>query len=90
MRHVSAKFVLSLLTDDQEENRVEIGQAILANAHGNENFLKNIMTGDEVFVYVYGVETKYGIIAVDGESVSLTKKSTDDSVKVQGVVYCVF
>ena len=58
MRHVSAKFVLSFLTDDQEVNRVEIGQVLLAIAHGNENFLKNIITGDEMLVYVYDVETK--------------------------------
>jgi len=38
MRRVSAKFVPRLLTDDQEENRVEISQELLANANGNENF----------------------------------------------------
>ena len=58
MHHISAKFVLSLLTDDQEVNRVEIRQVLLANAHGNENSLKNFITGDEMFVYVYDVETK--------------------------------
>ena len=58
MRRVSAKFVPSLLTDDHKENRVEISQELLANANGNENFLKNIMTGDEMWVYGYDVETK--------------------------------
>jgi len=47
-----------LLTDDQKENRVEISQELLANANGNENFLKNIITGDEMWVYGYDVETK--------------------------------
>ena len=47
MCRVSAKFVPRLLTDDQKENRVEISQELLANANGNENFLKNIITGDE-------------------------------------------
>jgi len=47
MRHVSAKFVPRLLTDDQKENRVEISRELLANANGNENFLKNIVTRDE-------------------------------------------
>jgi len=36
-----------LLTNDQKENRVEIIQELLSNANGNENFLKNIITGDE-------------------------------------------
>ena len=47
MRRVIAKFVPHFLTDDQKENRVEISQKLLANANGNENFLKNIITGDE-------------------------------------------
>jgi len=31
---------------------------VIANANGNENFLDNIIPGDETWVYVYGVETK--------------------------------
>ena len=53
----SAKFVPRLLTDDQKENRVGISQELLVNANGNENFLTNIITGDET-VYGYDVETK--------------------------------
>ena len=49
MHRVSAKFVPRLLTDDQKENCVEISQELLANANGNENFLKNILTGDETW-----------------------------------------
>jgi len=58
MRRVSVKFVSRLLTDDKKENRVEISQKLFANANGNENFLKNIITGDETWVYGYNVETK--------------------------------
>jgi len=43
---VSAKCVPHLLTDNQRENHVEISQELLANANGNENFLKNTITGD--------------------------------------------
>ena len=39
MCRISAKFMLRLLTDDQKQNHVEISQELLANAHGNENFL---------------------------------------------------
>jgi hypothetical protein len=55
---VSSKFVAHLLTEDQKENHVEISQELLANANGNENFLKNIITGDETWIYGYDVETK--------------------------------
>jgi len=58
MRHITAKFLPCLLTDDHKENRAEISQKLLANANGNENFLKNIITGDETWVYGYDVETK--------------------------------
>ena len=47
-----------LLTDDQKENCLEISQELLVNANGNENFLKNIITGDETWVYECDVETK--------------------------------
>ena len=58
MRHVSAKLLPRLLIDDQKDNCVEISQEQLANANCNENFLKNIVTMDESWVYVYDVETK--------------------------------
>ena len=58
MRRASAKFVPHLLTDHQKENRVEISHELLANANGNENFLRNIISGDETWVYGYDVETK--------------------------------
>ena len=58
IRPVSAKFVPRLLTDDQKEDCVEISQELLANANGNANFLKNIITGDETWVYEYDVETR--------------------------------
>jgi len=58
MRRVSVKFVSHLLTDNKKENRVEISQKLLANANSNENFLKNIITGDETWAYGYDVETK--------------------------------
>jgi len=46
-----------LLTDYQKGNHAEISQELLANANGNENFLKNIITEDEMWVYGYYVET---------------------------------
>ena len=90
MRRVSAKFVLRLLTDDQRENRVEISPELLANANGNENFLKNIITGDETWVYGYDVETKTQSTQWMGKGSPRLKKSTHESVKDQGDVGCVF
>ena len=50
LHSVSAKFVPHLLTDDRKENRVEISQELHAKANGNENFLKNIITEDKMWV----------------------------------------
>jgi len=58
MRRISAKIVPRLLTEDQKENRVEISQELLANVNGNENFLNNIITVDETWVYGNDVDTK--------------------------------
>ena len=74
IRRVSAKFVPRLLTDDQKENRVETSQKLLANANGNENFLTNIITGDETRVYGYHVETKMQSSQWMGKGSSRPKK----------------
>jgi len=58
MCRVSEKFLPRMLTDHQKENRVEMSQELLANANGNENFLKNIIRGGETWVYGYYVENK--------------------------------
>jgi len=85
MHHISAKFMLHLLTDDQKENHVEISQELLANANGNENFLKNIIDVG-LWVWCWNQDAD---VAVDRKRVSLTKKSTDESVEDQGGVGCV-
>jgi len=58
MCRVSAKFVPRLLTTDQKENRFEISQEWLASANCNENSFKNIIIGDETWVYGYAVAIK--------------------------------
>jgi len=62
------------LTDDQKENCVEISQELLVNPYGNENFLKNIITGDETWVYGYDVETKMELSQWIGKGYPQPKK----------------
>ena len=89
MRRVSAKFMLRLLTDSQKENCVEISQELLANANGNENFRKNIITGDETWVYGYDVETKMQSSQWMEKGSPRPKKSKNESVIDQGDAGCV-
>jgi hypothetical protein len=77
--------VPGLLADVQEENCVETSQELLTN----ENFLKNIVTGDETWVYGYGVETKMQSSQSMGKWFC-DQKSTDESVKAQADIGCVF
>jgi hypothetical protein len=58
MHHVAAKFVTHLLTDEQKANRVIVSQELFDQSNADENFLKNVITGDETWVYGYDIETK--------------------------------
>jgi len=78
-----------LLTDDQKENRVEISQELLANEKGNESCLKNIITGDETWVYRYDVETKMQSSQWMGKGSPRPKKArmNRSKIKVMQVVF---
>jgi predicted DNA-binding protein YlxM (UPF0122 family) len=58
MHPVVSKFVPRLPTQDQKGSRVPICQELLDHASEDENFLKRIITSDEIWVYGYDVETK--------------------------------
>jgi hypothetical protein len=57
MHRIAAKFVPRLLTDVQKQNRFDVSKEHLDRAN-DDNSLKNIITGDETWVYGYDVETK--------------------------------
>jgi transposase len=58
MQRVAAKLVPCVLTDDHKAKHVNISQELLYRVSVDENFLKNIVTGDETWVYGYDVKTK--------------------------------
>jgi hypothetical protein len=53
MRRISAKFVPRLLSDDQKALRVSVCRELKQQARDNPNFISNIITGDETWVYGY-------------------------------------
>ena len=59
MLRVWAKFIPKLLTEQQEELRVEIAQDMLDCANNDLEFMKIIITGDETWIYGYDPETKF-------------------------------
>jgi hypothetical protein len=58
MKHVAAKFVPRLLSQEQKEFRAEVAQHLLETANSDPDFLKKVITGDESWVYGYDPETK--------------------------------
>ncbi|PNF35601.1 hypothetical protein B7P43_G02402 [Cryptotermes secundus] len=55
MHCVAAKFVPCLLIDEQEVNHVTVSQD---RSNADENFLKNIVTGDEKWAYRYDIKKR--------------------------------
>ena len=43
MHRIAAKFVPSLLTDEQKQNRVDVSQELLDRVNGDDNFLKKTL-----------------------------------------------
>ncbi|XP_011860288.1 PREDICTED: putative uncharacterized protein FLJ37770 [Vollenhovia emeryi] len=58
MRRVAAKFVPKLLTFDQKQNRINIATELLDSDRDDPNLLQRVITGDELWVHGYDVETK--------------------------------
>ena len=90
MRRVAAKFVPRLLTDAQKENRVTVSQKLFDRSNADENFLKNVITDDETWVYGYDVETKVWSSQWMGKLSPGPKRSTSESLKCEGDVHCFF
>jgi histone-lysine N-methyltransferase SETMAR len=58
MRRISARFVPRLLSDDQKALHVSVCRELKQQARDDPNFISNITTGDETWVYGYDPETK--------------------------------
>jgi len=59
MRRVAAKFVPRILTAKQKEWLLSVATNMLQEAESDENFMWQIITGDETWVYGYDRETKH-------------------------------
>ena len=58
LKRVTAKFVSRLLNFDQKTRRMTIAQEMLNDVNNDPDLLKRVITGDELQVYDYDVETK--------------------------------
>ncbi len=77
MSKVSARWVPKLLTQEQQQKRAESSLDLLQRYQNDtENFLRRIVTGDEVWVYHYDPESKQ-------ESMAWVEKGTPGPVKAR-------
>lgn len=58
LQQVAAKFVPCLLIDEQKQKCLKLSQELFDCANNDKNILKNIITGDETWVYSYDVKSK--------------------------------
>ncbi|KAA2237134.1 helix-turn-helix domain-containing protein, partial [Solihabitans fulvus] len=58
MKRAAAKIVPKLLNYEQKQRRMDITQELLNIVNDDPYFLKNVITGDESWVYGYDIETK--------------------------------
>ncbi|XP_011859854.1 PREDICTED: putative uncharacterized protein FLJ37770 [Vollenhovia emeryi] len=58
IRKICAKFVPKVLTDDQKQRRVSACEDLLQRVEEDLDFLDNVITGDESWIFEYDPETK--------------------------------
>jgi len=58
MKKFFAKFVPKILTIEQKDNRKEVCLHLLERIQKDRNFLKNVITRDETWIFAYGPENK--------------------------------
>jgi hypothetical protein len=71
------------LTDEQKVNRVTVSQELFYSSNADENFLKNVITGDETLVYGYDIETKVQSSQWVGKSSLRPKKASQSQSNVK-------
>jgi len=58
MKKLCAKIVPKNLTIEQKDNRKDVCLHLLERIQSDRNFLKNVITGDETWIFEYDPETK--------------------------------
>ena len=85
MRRVAAKFVPRILTAKQKEWHLSVATNMLQEVKSDENFMGQIITGDETWVYRYDPETKRQSSQWKSADSSRSKKG---AVKSQRHAHC--
>jgi len=90
MKRVCAKFVPCLLTDDQREQCQTIARDLFERSCEDVQFLKNIVTGDESWVYRYDLETRQQLSQWKGPGSPRPKKGRQVLSKTKVILLVFF
>ena len=90
MKRVCAKIVPCLLTDDQREQHQKIAGDLFEHSCEDVQFLKNIVIGDEFWVYRYNPETKQQSSQWKGPSPPRPKKERQVRSKTKVMLLAFF
>ena len=83
MRHVIAKFVPRLLTEDQRKSRLAVCQDLKKELQNDPNFLSRVITCDESWCYGYDPESKQASSQWKTTSSPRPKKNQTGEIKCQ-------
>jgi hypothetical protein len=79
-----------LLTEEQKANRVTVSQELFDCPNAYKNFLKNVLTGDETWMYGYDIETKDQSLQWVGKSSLRPKKARQSRSNVKVIDHFVY
>jgi len=73
-----------------KKRNVTVSQELFDHSNADENFLKNVITGDETWVYSYNVETKLQSSQLMGKFSPQPTHQSRSNVKVMLIVFFFF
>jgi len=90
MRKLCAKIVPQNLTIEQKDNRKDVCLHLLERIQSDRNFLKNVITGDEIWIFEYDPETKRQSKEWHSSASPIPKKARISKSKIKSMLICFF
>jgi len=90
MRRVASKFVPRLLSVDQKQQQLNVCLDLKENAANDPNFLSNVITGDQTWVYAYNPETKTQSSQWKSPGSPWPKKAKQVRSNIKSMLICFF
>jgi len=90
MKKLCAKFVPKNLTIEQKDNRKDMCLHLLEQIQRDRNFLKNVITGDEIWIFEYDPETKRQSKEWHRSASPRPKKARRSKSKIKSMLICFF